>query len=173
MLGVAVLLYVGAFIYFYPLTFRFYYEQGRVKLDWLPRLCGGYAVPRPLWRSPADGRRTLAAAKRLRFYRPLIRRLLRHTVVNQLECRIQIGAADPFTTNMLAGLIMSSLGSLGAVALASVKSVSARPWLKVIPLSQGGLSGNLECIFHLRGGDIIGDALYYFWQKKGGYARDK
>jgi hypothetical protein len=185
--ALALVLGLGAIIYFYPLPLRFRYENGRPELAWLPRMGGGYAKPRLLWPAPARARRASAAsplrrglfrlylgnAKQPVFNRPLFRRLIKHAAVDKLDCRIQIGAADPFATSLLAGSILTVLESLGAVLLTAVRDFPARPWLQVAPLAQGGFDAHLECIFHLRGGDIIGDALYYLWLTKGRRANGK
>jgi hypothetical protein len=151
-----------------------------MELTWLPRFCGIRAAPRLLWPSPVRAQSRPAAlplrrglfriylgkAKQPLFKRLLFKRLLKHTVVEKLDCSIKIGAADPFVTSLLAGLIRAALGALGAAALTKVRAFTAQPGLLVTPLAKGGLSVNVECIFHLRAGDIIVDALYYLWLKK-------
>jgi len=160
------MLFVGAFLYLYPLTLRFRYENGHGELVWLPRICGGYAAPHRLaWPPKLLGlsRRPVGKRRLTRFSlrQARIRRLLSQTTVELLECRVQVGTADPFTSAMLAGAMLAALGGLGSQAATAVKSFPARPGLQVLPFAQGGLQGRAECIFHLRCGDIIADALIW------------
>lgn len=170
---IVITVFLAAFVYFYPLTFRVLYANGQVKLWWLPKLCGGFAAPHRLpkaWRDgqkQAKGRETgLLRQARLRG-RHAFKRMLKYVVVDKLDCRLRIGAADPFSSSMLAGLFMAALGSISGVASATLKGFPASPRLTVAPSLQNGLSGGAECIFHIRCGNIIAIICALWWAKKG------
>lgn len=91
--------FILAFIYFYPLTLRFIYVDKKAQLQWLPRLCGGFAAPRRLvWRQGKGGPKELLpiarnwlSPRRLRAMLPLLRWLARRVCLKRIYWRLQIG----------------------------------------------------------------------------------
>jgi hypothetical protein len=175
MLILTIAIFLAAFIYCYPLTFRLYYD-GTWRLFWLPRLWGGYAqeweIPSTAgllnrWRHKKQNKSNLSLSaylKQLPNYKNLLRRIFKSIFVDQLELDLEIGMPSPLATSILAGACWAGLGSLQAVLAETCKNFPEQPQIKVqTNFGDSGLQSRLLCIFRIRVGDIISIILSVLW----------
>lgn len=168
-------LFGAALVWTYPLALRLRYQRGRWQLAWLPRWFGFYGRARVLpagkWLKRQDQERRRPKTKLPPgLIKDIGLKILGRLNVERLLLELRIGTASPFASSILAGACFAALGSLRGLAAATLHSFPRQPQLHLYAdWAGGGLSGRLECIFHLKCGDIIVIIVYTLYKLAKGW----